>query len=169
MKNPQLIGIIVAALVVIGGSAYAYQTYQSRQEASHTAMMSHDKAMKDEATAKANSESSGSAATSSSGEYVAYDSAKLAAAKTGKVVIFFAAAWCPTCRGLDKDINAHLTNIPANVTLLKADYDKESELKKKYGVTYQHTLVQVDESGTLIKKWSGSPTLGELVTTLNQG
>jgi hypothetical protein len=43
------------------------------------------------------------------------------------------------------------------------DYDNSDELKKKYGVTYQHTLVQVDKDGNLIKKWSGSPTLTSLV------
>ena len=29
------------------------------------------------------------------------------------------------------------------------------ELKKKYEVTYQHTFVQVDAQGNMIKKWSG--------------
>jgi hypothetical protein len=52
------------------------------------------------------------------------------------------------------------------VSILKVDYDKETELKKKYGVTYQHTLVQVDKDGNLIKKWSGSPTLTKLVSEI---
>jgi thioredoxin 1 len=169
MKKSQLIAFIVAAVVIAAGSTYAYKAYQSKQEVSRTAMMSHDKSMKEVTDPASNSETASSAATTSPGQYIAYDSAKLVSAKTGKVVIFFAASWCPTCRALDKDITSNLSNIPPNVTLLKADYDKETALKQKYGVTYQHTLVQVDENGNLIKKWSGSPTLGELLTTLGQG
>ena len=42
-----------------------------------------------------------------------------------------------------------------------------ADLKKKYGVVYQHTFVQVDKDGNLIKKWSGSPNLSSLVTQVN--
>lgn len=95
--------------------------------------------------------------------YEVYDVAKLANAKSGKVVLFFRATWCPTCRALDKDIRANLEQIPEGTLILDVDYDKYNDLKKKYGVTYQHTLVQVDEDGASIKKWSGSSTLSELV------
>ena len=43
------------------------------------------------------------------------------------------------------------------------DYDNSTSLKQKYGVTYQHTLVQVDSKGAQIAKWSGSPTLSALL------
>lgn len=98
------------------------------------------------------------------GGYTAYDSARLASAKNGKVVIFFAASWCPECRKLDKSITQNLGAIPKGTTILKADYDKETSLKQKYGVTYQHTLVQVDENGTMLKKWSGSSSLDDLLS-----
>lgn len=93
------------------------------------------------------------------GSYEAYSPEKLARAQTGDVVLFFHASWCPSCRGLNSDIEANIGTIPEKVSILKVDYDKEVELKKKYGVTYQHTLVQVDANGNLIKKWSGSPKL----------
>jgi len=54
-------------------------------------------------------------------------------------------------------------NIPENLTILKVDYDSATDLKKKYAVTTQHTLVQVDQGGNLIKKWSGSPSLQSFV------
>jgi hypothetical protein len=38
---------------------------------------------------------------------------------------------------------------------LKTDYDSNNELKKKYGVTYQHTFVQIDSNGNMITKWNG--------------
>jgi len=47
--------------------------------------------------------------------------------------------------------------------LLKVDYDKSTDLKRKYGVTYQHTFVQVDKGGHLLKKWSGTSTYDELL------
>lgn len=97
------------------------------------------------------------------GQYVAYDRAKLAFAKEGKVVLFFRASWCPTCRALDADIKANLSQIPKNVLILDVDYDKSAELKKEYGVTYQHTLVQVDADGKMLAKWSGSEGLTALL------
>lgn len=97
------------------------------------------------------------------GSYIPYDATKLALAKTGKVVLDFRASWCPTCQALHKDITSRLNEIPANLTILDVDYDNSTALKQKYGVTYQHTFVQVDANGAVIKKWSGSPTLTALV------
>jgi thioredoxin 1 len=102
-----------------------------------------------------------------SGSYEAYAPEKLARAETGDVVLFFHASWCPSCRGLSADIEGNLAAIPADLSILKVDYDTETELKKKYGVTYQHTLVQVAADGSLIKKWSGSPTLKALASEVN--
>lgn len=100
------------------------------------------------------------------GSYEAYAPEKLAMAETGDVVLFFHASWCPSCRGLNADIEKNLGAIPSDLTILKVDYDAETELKKKYGVTYQHTLVQVSADGTLIKKWSGGQTLANLVSQI---
>jgi thioredoxin 1 len=101
------------------------------------------------------------------GAYLPYDASKLAVANTGDVVLFFHATWCPGCRALDSDITAQLSAIPTDLTILKLDYDTETELKKKYGVTTQQTLVQVDAQGNLIKKWSGSTKLSQVVATRN--
>ena len=100
------------------------------------------------------------------GSYEAYSADKLARAETGDVVLFFHASWCPSCRALNSNIESNLKSIPESVTILKTDYDKETELKKKYGVTYQHTLVQVDKDGKLIKKWSGGGTLDNLLSQI---
>ena len=101
------------------------------------------------------------------GSYEPYSAAKLALANEGDVVLFFRASWCPTCRGLDADIRAHLKDIPAGVTILDVDYDNSTTLKQKYGVTYQHTLVQVDREGNQITKWMGSPTLASLLGNIH--
>ena len=99
----------------------------------------------------------------SKGSYEVYDPSKLAMAEKGKVVLFFRASWCPSCRTLDADIKANLGEIPAGVTILDVDYDKYGELKQKYAVTMQHNLVQVDAQGNQIVKWSGGATLTSIV------
>jgi len=98
------------------------------------------------------------------GSYEPYAASKVAMASESKdVVLFFRASWCPFCKVVDADIKANLKAIPSSLTILDVDYDNSADLKKKYGVTTQHTFVQVDAKGTLIKKWSGSATLAAVV------
>jgi len=99
------------------------------------------------------------------GDYLVYTAANYAAAEGDKRVLFFHAAWCPFCQEADRDFNANLEKIPAGVTLLKTDYDNAKDLKKKYGVTYQHTFVQVDASGNAVTKWNGGG-INELIARL---
>ena len=106
--------------------------------------------------------------TEKAGMYEVYDPAKIAQAKTGKVVLFFRASWCPSCKALDKDIREHLKDIPEDLTILDVDYDKYTDLKKKYGVVMQHTLVQVDADGNELQKWTGVPTLADLANELKK-
>lgn len=72
-----------------------------------------------------------------------------------KVVLFFHAPWCPFCKAANTAFLNNISQIPAGVTVLKTDYDSNTELKKKYGVTYQHTFVQIDNNGNLVTKWNG--------------
>ncbi|MEI2825632.1 MAG: thioredoxin family protein [Dermatophilaceae bacterium] len=89
-----------------------------------------------------------------SGSYVTYEQHRSAPPTSGAVVLFFHAPWCPDCRASD----AALTNagVPDGITVVKVDFDSMTDLRKKYGITQQHTFVQVDPAGTLVKKWSGS-------------
>lgn len=100
------------------------------------------------------------------GVYESYAPEKLARAEIGDVVISFHATWCPSCRALEADILKNINAIPSGVSILKVDYDTETELKKKYGVTVQNTLVQVDAEGNMIHKWSGSTQLETLVAKI---
>lgn len=72
-----------------------------------------------------------------------------------KNLLYFFASWCPTCRAADANIKANLVRVPSGLVIHQIDYDTATDLKKKYGVTYQHTFVQVDEKGEMITKWSG--------------
>ncbi len=100
------------------------------------------------------------------GQYIAYDASKIAFAKEGKVVLFFNASWCPTCRAIDADIKASLADIPANTLIMSVDYDSSKDLKVKYGVTTQHTFVQVDANGSSLNKWIGGDTLEKVLSNI---
>lgn len=100
------------------------------------------------------------------GRYETYDESKLSFAETGKVVLFFKANWCSSCRALEKNILKNKQSIPEDLAILTLNYDTEIALRKKYGVTTQHTLVQVDSQGNMIGKWIGSPTLNDVVARL---
>lgn len=104
--------------------------------------------------------------TTGAGSYELYSPEKIAMAASEDVVLYFYASWCPSCQMLDRDIEEKASSIPAGITILKTDYDEETELKSKYGVTSQHTLVQVDENGNLINKWAGGSNLEDLLSQI---
>lgn len=90
-----------------------------------------------------------------SGSYAPYTAASFEEAKGQMRVYFFHAGWCPTCRAADSAFRARRSEIPPNVALFKIDYDYAVDLRKQYGVTYQHTFVLVDDQGELVKRWAG--------------
>lgn len=65
--------------------------------------------------------------------------------------IFFHASWCPTCQMLDKGIRGTLDTFPEKTIILKANYDKELGLRKKYGITYQSTFALINKDGNHLK------------------
>ena len=76
-------------------------------------------------------------------------------AQDGPTVLFFKAGWCPTCGIAQKDLDQNLSDLPSNVTIVTVDYDTYTDLKTKYGVTYQHTFVQIDTEANLVAIWNG--------------
>lgn len=78
------------------------------------------------------------------------------------VVLFFNANWCSTCKIARDNIESNLNSIPSDLTIVVVDFDKENDLRKKYGVTIQHTFIQIDENGNELAKWSGSVTAEEI-------
>jgi thiol-disulfide isomerase/thioredoxin len=73
-----------------------------------------------------------------------------------KKVYFFHAPWCPICKSIDEDISSDTSQIPSGTTFIKTDYDSNTSLRQKYGVTYQYTFVQVDNNGNELKQWSAT-------------
>lgn len=101
--------------------------------------------------------------TNNSPRYVTYSPPSFEEVKDKKRVYFFHATWCETCFAANKEFTEKRDLIPEDVVLFKTDYDSEKELKKQYGITYQHTFVYVDSDGNQVKKWNGG-AIDELKT-----
>lgn len=78
------------------------------------------------------------------------------------VVLFFNARWCSTCKVARDNIQADLASIPPDLTIVVVDFDTANDLRRTYGVTVQHTFVQVDADGTELAKWAGSVTVDQI-------
>jgi thiol-disulfide isomerase/thioredoxin len=100
--------------------------------------------------------------------YTDYSEEKLAEAteNDGRAVLFFAALdWCPSCQAADRDFKNNFDELPADVSILKVDYDNDSETINKYNVVMQDTFVQVDGDGNEIARWNGG---GKGIDSLNK-
>ena len=103
--------------------------------------------------------------TATAGQYITYGTYESSADEFSDtdVVLFFNAAWCSTCKVARDNFEASLDQIPIDLTIVVVDFDTATELRKLYGVTVQHTFVQIDASGEALTKWSGSTTIDEIV------
>ena len=105
---------------------------------------------------------------SSRGNYVSYQNyeQEVEKYKDSRVVMFFNASWCSTCKIARDNFESSLDQIPSDLTIVVVDFDNSDDLRKKYGITVQHTLVQIDANGESLKKWSGSTTIDQIVKAL---
>ena len=103
--------------------------------------------------------------------YVEYSKAALDKAADERRVLFFYANWCSTCAPANASFEKNMSKIPADLTLIRINYndtetdEEEKELARKYGVTYQHTFIQIDKDGTEITKWNGG-AINELLANI---
>ena len=88
-------------------------------------------------------------ANNNPGIYTDYESGKKYIGDTTKrVVLFFHASWCPTCKLAKKNILAEQDNIPSDLVILELDYDTQTALKEKHGVVAQTTYVLLNNDST---------------------
>lgn len=140
MSKQLRIIIILIVLVIVAGVVYLIVTKKSTTaDQSTSSQTSSDKVTPRETTTP-----------ETAGTYVDYTPEAVAKA-TGQRVLFFHASWCPQCRQLDASIKAG--PIPVDTTIYKVDYDSNQALRQKYGVTIQTTLVLLDGSGNVAKKY----------------
>jgi len=146
-----IIAILAAAIIVSG--YFGYKKWQSNKLAKQQVQVSQ--------TGTEQQQEKPVEAVKRAGAYVAYDPVLFTQASDGKVVLFFNAKWCNTCKQLDKELKA--AKLPDNLTIMNVDYDKNSVLRKKYSVPFENTFVQVDAAGVMVNRWSGSEDVAEIV------
>jgi thiol-disulfide isomerase/thioredoxin len=94
-------------------------------------------------------------------KYTPYSPVVFDAASSTRRVLFFYASWCGECRPVDAELTKRLDDIPEDVTVIRVNYNdpdtdqNEKDLAVGYGVTYQHTFVQIDSDGKEVEKWNG--------------
>lgn len=157
-KAPVFIGILVG-LFFIAGAFFVYSNTQKSMEAEDKINLSlNEESSTSPQTSESETTTQTIEAESSKGTYISrseYEADTTKYASTNKVY-FFHASWCSICQGIEKEIEADISRIPNNTTFIKTDYDSSTDLRKKYGVTYQYTFVQVDENGNELSQWSAT-------------
>ena len=147
MNRNLMIAIGILILVIAGGGLFVLNQQNKTSE---------DGVMKKEESAEKDS-----SMTKEGSRYIEYSKAALDNSSSKRRVLYFYANWCPVCRPLDKEISENTDKIPEDVLILRVNYNdsdtdqEEKDLAKKYGITYQHTFVQIDANGNDITKWSG--------------
>ena len=90
--------------------------------------------------------------------YIAYD--QYQASKDNyadsKVVLFVNATWRPDCRAINEALISDPGKIPAKTAVVSVDYDQHADLRQRYGVTMQHTFVQINSSGEKMRQWANT-------------
>ena len=90
------------------------------------------------------------------GGYMEYDPNTIAdLARKGKTVLFFFSSSSPDSKVISDDINSQIFLIPAGVNIIIVDFDQETELKQKYGITSVNSFVLLDENLQSVEKWTG--------------
>lgn len=162
--NKKTITIIIATLVVVIGGAVAYALLRPNTNPDSSAEVTGQPAVTDTQPTDqpAQTEADKEATEQKEGQYVNYDG-KAIETTEGRKLIFFHAAWCPQCRALEQSILDG--TIPSGVTIFKANFDLETQLKQRYGVTQQTTIIEVNDQGDELKQFNAyyEPSLQALV------
>ena len=62
-------------------------------------------------------------------------------------LLFFYASWCGYCQAKDGLLKTMYGENEFALSVYKVDYDTAEDLKERYGVFQQDTVVRIDESG----------------------
>lgn len=86
----------------------------------------------------------------------------------GPVVLFFAADWCPTCAKTLRELEEGAARL-GDISIRIVDYDRSAALKRSFGVTAQHSFVQIDKEGKKLALWNGGGLEGLLASVRRPG
>jgi thioredoxin 1 len=152
LRNKILVAL--AGVVILGVGGLAFISSQFTLKPSSTAKPTN-------APTQQNTSINNADSNQSNDGYIEYSKSVLDQAANSRRVLFFYANWCPTCRPIDAELKENTNNIPEGVTVIRVNYSdtdtdkEEKDLAGKYGVTYQHTFVFIDQDGNEITKWNG--------------
>jgi thiol-disulfide isomerase/thioredoxin len=160
MKNNNLVYIGVLIVVVISGIYFYLNTQLENKKMMPSSNAKNDLMKPTEEVMKKTKEKTMMTSTTNN-RYIPYSTDAFNKTSNSKRILFFYANWCPTCIPDDKSFEQNMSLIPENVTLIRVNYNDtdtdqdEKSLASKYGVTYQHTFVQIDSMGKEVAKWNG--------------
>ena len=144
MKNSTTIIITIISLLIIGGGVVYIIDNQSTTTSREVESSQNEDSAEPDDIAEPTSQTN----NDSSGEYIDYSEQAFVDAADQTRLLFFHASWCPQCRALEADIAAN--GVPEDVTIFEVDFDNSQQLRQKYGVTTQTTVVKVDADGELV-------------------
>lgn len=133
MSKNIIIGLFTLALVAIGGYLYLYSPKETEEIVVQP----------------------------TNSRYLPYSNSAYTSALGQRRVLYFYATWCPSCKVADVEFTKSPDQIPPDTIVLRVNYNDpdtdadEKALAAKYGITYQHTFVQVDGEGRELIKWNG--------------
>jgi len=145
MNNKALIPTILIAIILIVGG---FVLVNNDSDTSKTNTNSESESV---AIVESDNSNSSEMENKRLGSFVDFSEEQLVATADTQQVVFFHAEWCSTCRFYEKQIET--SGVPEGVTILKADYDEDKELKERYGVTVQSTCVLLDDNGEVERTW----------------
>jgi len=161
MKNFKLV-LVIVGLAIVGGTIYKVTTASIKKP---EVMMKKDLPVT-ETPKQEVMEKKGESANS---RYLSYSKTVFDTSSDKRRILYFYATWCPTCKIANEDFTANPNKIPEDMVVIRTNYNdpetdqEEKELAKKYGISYQHTFVQIDAQGKELKKWNGGG-IAELIT-----
>ncbi len=161
MKNPVIIFIGIVGIIVLGIGAFTLSQNSSQSDSKMqqegSSIEPTNAMMRRNDSANEGMQDDGM----STSQYVAYSKEVFDSASANRRVLFFYASWCPTCIPADTSFHQNVSKIPSDVIVIRVNYNdpetdqEEKDLAKKYGITYQHTFVQLDNAGNEVTKWNG--------------
>ncbi len=170
MKNTSIL-IAVVLVFIIGGLGVSAFNNRDVSMTSTDSMEETEAIPDDDESVNVYDDEAGDVIMKKEAKYTSFSTEVFTDSATNRRVLFFYANWCPTCKPADASFSENVAKIPADVTLFRVNYNDtetdqgEKDLARKYGVTYQHTFVQIDAKGNEVAKWNGGK-IEELLANL---
>lgn len=101
-----------------------------------------------------------------SGEYLDYDRFDPQYYTENRIVYVLLDSGNETASQLDSDINSNMLSIPEGMVLVKIEGENINELRSNLSLTTDTTIVEVDNSGSVINVLNGISSLSQLLGEL---